>query len=317
MAGHLPLCFTGKSCTSLGLALLLPLILLPGGVLAEAVTPIQNPCAGATNIVADGGFEAEAGYWYPLSCPCPLISPWVMNRSGKGEALAQTGWGDEGWYSAVLSLNDSAPGDWILLSQEVSGGRYCMLKFAWNTWLTDGRQGELSVYLDNVRIFRLVPSYKGKLPFHYRDIVNVSTFSGNHTLRFQWKVFNSSTGHADMYLDDVWLMAYPGGPGGTGAQPVTMKTTPAPVTTRLRTTSTTQARPLITQNETPSPTIPAVTMTPLLPPALQKEQATPRPVITKPAPFNPVQYLSCLARWVHDKVFPFIPLKPGVDPGCT
>jgi hypothetical protein len=306
------------SRAALGMILIISLIAIPG-IAAAATNPLLTAtCARAENIVIDGGFEEEAGH-YLAPCPCLLVSPWVMNQSGKGGATAQRGWGTEGSYAAVVSLDDSAPGDWISISQVIAGDQYCTLDFTYSTWLSQARESDLYVYMDNGLIWSSHEVLQGRQPLTRNIMVDVSSFSGVHTLRFLQKATTGGIAHSDWFIDDIRLMA-----GSSRAEeegvPVVTKTLPG--TTPLpKPTNTTPARTTITRRETPPPLIsPTMTATPALPQPVKTEQPTPRPVVTRAAPFNPVQFLSCLAKRIHDEFFSFIPLReggPSADEICT
>jgi hypothetical protein len=269
------------------LVLVASLIILPGIVGAEIVYPIPDPCPGTTNIVVDGGFEAEAPAYAPLECPCPLVSPWGMEGQWKkGGATVQRG-GTEGAFASVVSLDDSGIGEWILISQNVSGGRYCNLSFTSSLELSGGRTSDLIVYLDWRQIWYSHETVQGRHSQPFPVILNVSSFSGNHTLRFQQRAFKAGIGKAAWVIDDIRLMAGPPGsqllepdpaiprPEGTNSPPYGVEMGRTPVT---------------------------------------------GPGITEQPAFQPLQFLSCLARRIHDEFFSFIPLRGEVspaDPGCA
>jgi hypothetical protein len=268
------------SGAGLGLALIISLFILPGIAGAEVVRPFPNRCPGTMNIVADGGFEAVNSS--RAACPCALPYPWVIDRFGSEGVTVQRGWSTEGEYAAVVNLDDSKTGEWILFSQDISGGRYCNLSFTYSMLLSGGRRSDLRVYMDNKEIWLAFETLQENQQQRNLVDLNVSEFSGNHTLKFQQRAFKGGIGHADWFIDDVRLMAGP-----------------------------------VTDLDRPISVPQTGIATDLLSPTVKTEPATPQPVVTNAASFNPAQYLACLARRIHDELFPFIPLKEGIDPGCT
>jgi hypothetical protein len=316
MARHPPLVsFRKIPWAALALLLVVSLSALP--VVAGAAThPLLTVTyAREENIVVDGGFEEETVKYSPLVCPCPLMLPWVTNQSGKGGASAQRGWGTGGSYAAVVSLDDSKTGDWISLSQSVSGGEYSSLSFTYSTWLSGGRESDLAIYLDDTLVWFNHEKDQARQPHIKKLGLALPSFSGIHTLRFLQNATTGGTGHSDWFIDDVQLLAASStSPGPATTPPVTNRSLPAMSPAPKNTGN--QSPALISRNGTPPTSLPP-TGTTALPRQAGAEPATPRPVITRPAPFDPFRFLSCLARRIHDEVFPFMPLKQGTDPGCT
>jgi PKD repeat protein len=226
MAGKGCSIYSGReSALVFAMILMISAVMLPLIAGAEDVT---GTCTGSTNLVVNGGFE-DAGPRYSYQCPCPLDSPWEYDLNNLWGVSVQAGYASEDAYAAVVSLDSSDTGDWVYISQQVTGGQYCTLSFIYHSWISDGRASDYYVYLGGQEIWHGYDT--GDYYNHKTVTLDVSGFSGTNELKFYQQAAIGGPGHGDWFIDAVKLMAEPTPPSPPPPPPAS---TPTEVTFKMK-----------------------------------------------------------------------------------